>query len=102
MNESPIRAIAKIWREDADFRAEVETDPKAALASRGLEIDGPADVRVVADTEDTVHFVFPSDPDAALPESALDGVAGGANGRPGGVDNSGVYYPTYGTYYTPG
>ena len=77
MNENPIREISKIWREDAGFRAEVEADPKAALASRGLEIDGSAEVRVVADTGDTVHFVFPSGPDAALPDGALDGVAAG-------------------------
>ena len=79
MNES-IREISKAWREDADFRAEVEADPKAALASRGLEIDSPAEVRVAADTEDTVHFVFPPDPNVALPDGAFDGVAGGASG----------------------
>ena len=76
MNES-IREISKAWREDADFRAEVEADPKAALASRGLEIDSPAEVRVAADTEDTVHFVFPPDPNVALPDGAFDGIAGG-------------------------
>ena len=96
MNES-IREISKAWREDADFRAEVEADPKAALASRGLEIDSPAEVRVAADTEDTVHFVFPPDPNVALPDGAFDGVAGGV-ARP--VQNWDSYQSAGGRYDT--
>ena len=77
MGESALRAISDAWHEDADFRAAVEEDAKAALASKGLEIHGPAEVSVVVDTEDTAHFVFPPDPNETLSDITLDGVSGG-------------------------
>ena len=71
-------AFAKQWREDADFRAEFEADPKSAIAARGGElIREVEDVRVVEDTEDTVHFVLPPNPNGAMSEQALAGVSGG-------------------------
>ena len=73
-------AFAKQWREDADFRAEFEADPKSAIAARGggliREVE---DVRVVEDTEDTVHFVIPPNPNGALSEQALAGVSAGVD-----------------------
>lgn len=82
MKESPLRAISNTWHEDAGFRADVEENAKAALASKGLEIEGPFEVQVAVDTEDTRHMVFPPDPNAALDDGALDGVAGGWRGYP--------------------
>ena len=77
MGESPLRAISDAWREDAGFRAAVEEDAKAALASKGLEIHGPAEVSVAVDTEDVTHFVFPPNPNETLSDTMLDGVSGG-------------------------
>ena len=81
MGESPLRAISDAWREDAGFRAAVEEDAKAALASKGLEIHGPAEVSVAVDTEDVTHFVFPPDPNEALSDTVLDRVSGGTTYR---------------------
>ena len=78
MGESALRAISDAWHGDADFRAAVEEDAKAALASKGLEIHGSTEVSVVVDTEDTAHVVFPPDPNETLSDITLDGVSGGA------------------------
>ena len=77
MSESALRAISDAWHGDADFRAAVEEDPRAALASKGLEIHGSTEVSVVVDTEDTAYFVFPPDPNETLSDITLDGVSGG-------------------------
>ena len=92
MNESPLHAISNMYHEDAGFRAAVEEDAKAALASKGLEINGPAEVSVAANTEDTVHVVFPPDPNMSLPDGALDAVSGGWGGYPNGITYNGVHY----------
>ena len=94
MNESPLHAISNIYHEDAGFRAAVEEDAKAALAAKGLEIHGPAEVSVAVDTEDTVHMVFPPDPNMALPDGSLDAVSGGWGGYPNGYTYNGDYYST--------
>ena len=94
MNESPLHAISNIYHADAGFRAEVEEDAKSALATKGLEIHGPAEVSVAVDTEDTVHVVFPPDPNMALPDGALDAVSGGWGGYPNGYTYNGDYYST--------
>ena len=77
MGESPLRAISDAWREDAGFRAAVEEDAKAALASKGLDVPGPAEVSVSVDTEDVTHIVFPPNPNEALSDTVLDRVSGG-------------------------
>ena len=77
MTEFPFRKISDLYHEDAGFRAAAETDARAALAGEGVRIGGPGEVRLAANTEDTVHVVFPPDPNAAVPDGALDGVAGG-------------------------
>ena len=79
MGESALRAISDAWHGDADFRAAVEEDAKAALASKGLEIHGSTEVSVVVDTEDTAYFVFPPDPNETLSDTTLDGVSGGTS-----------------------
>ena len=77
MTDFPFRKISDLYHEDAGFRAAAETDARAALAARGVHIGGPGEVRLAADTGDVVHVVFPPDPNAAVPDGALDGVAGG-------------------------
>ena len=76
MIENAIRRVEEAMRDDPEFRARMQEDPNAAMAERGLdELD--AHVRVVADTEDICHVVFPPAPNANLPDDELDSVAGG-------------------------
>ena len=94
MNESPLHAISNMYHEDAGFRAAVEEDAKAALAAKGLEVHGPAEVSVAVDTEDTVHMVFPPDPNMALPDGELGAVSGGWGSYTNGMTYNGDYYST--------
>ena len=77
------QAFADKLRGDMDFRAEVEADPQSALAALGGGIPPSIDrVRVVEDTEDTVHFVLPPRPDGDLSDDELSGVSGGLSVLP--------------------
>lgn len=78
MKAPPVENFAKVWREDAGFRARVVADPHATLREWGLPIPaGIAEVRVVENTAGTVHLVFPPDPGDALSDAELEQVAGG-------------------------
>ena len=77
MAEFPLRKIADLYHEDAGFRAAADRDARAALAERGVHFDGPGEVRLAANSEETTYVVFPPDPNAAVPDDALGGVAGG-------------------------
>ena len=74
--ENAVRRVADALENDAEFRAAMREDPNAAMAERGLD-EMHVDVRVVADTEDTFHVVFPPAPNADLADDELDSVAGG-------------------------
>ena len=89
MSKELIERLSDRWRSDPEFRAQVEADPKAALAASGLPV--PAEEAVVAvDTEDTMHLVFPPNPNANLSDDELSGTAGGSS--------AGIWYNGY--YYT--
>ena len=92
MTESPLRKISELYHEDAGFRAAADRDARAALAERGFRLDGPEEVRLAANSEETTYVVFPPPPNAAMPDGALDGVAGGWGGYPLGTDIDGVHY----------
>ena len=92
MAENPFRAISRIYHEDADFRAAADDDTRAALASKGFHIDGPGEVRLAVNTEDTTHIVFPPDPNAVIPDDALDVVSGGWGSYSHGLTHDGVHY----------
>ena len=77
MTEFPFRKISELYHEDAGFRAAADRDARAALAERGVHFDGPGEVRLAANSEETTYVVFPPDPNAAVPDDALGGVAGG-------------------------
>ena len=79
MTEFPFRKISDLYHEDAGFRAAAENDARAALADRGVRIDRPGEVRLAANSAETTYLVFPPDPNAAVPDGALDGVAGGVH-----------------------
>ena len=44
----------------------------------GVRFNGPGEVRLAANSEETTYVVFPPAPNASVPDGALDGVAGGA------------------------
>lgn len=76
-------AVARACREDPEYRARMEADPKAALAEAGVDI-GDGEVRVVVDTDEVRHMVLPLDPNSNLADERLAGIAGGVLGVPTG------------------
>ena len=81
---SKMDRFAEAYRANADLRARAEAAPRTVLAENGLdELAMPrgADVRIVADTEDTIHFMLPPDPNEELAEDDLVGVSGGVFSR---------------------
>lgn len=70
-------SIADEYRKDPNFRSNLSSDPVAALAENGIEVRPDSEVRVVEDTDEAFHFVFPPDFNAGLGDEVLDTVAGG-------------------------
>ena len=80
MNDSPIDAFANAWREDPGFRARIDANPRAALAEWGLGMPaGAVSARVVEDTPEVLHMVFPPPPGIVLSDAELKGVSGGSS-----------------------
>ena len=71
-------SVARSYRDDPDFRRRAASEPRAALAGAGIEVDPPSiDVRVCANTEDVVYVAMPPDPNVALKdEESMYVVAG--------------------------
>ena len=69
--------FAKAYHDDPAFRVSIERDPRAALTEAGIEPPPQADCRIVVNTEDTFHIVFPPDPNTTLSDEALAAVSGG-------------------------
>ena len=80
MSKDQIAALSERWRNDPEFRAQAEADPKAALAAAGIAMYTEEAV-IAVDTEDTVHFVFPPDPNADLTDADLAAATGGSTGN---------------------
>ena len=64
--------------EDQALRAQAVSDPVGTLAERGIALPEGMDVRMIANSDDTFHFVLPPDPNAVLEDEALAGIAGGS------------------------
>ena len=64
IDEGVYRAIGNAWENDPAYRALFESDPRRALAGKGLELPAGVDVRVRANSAETMHFVLPPDPHA--------------------------------------
>jgi Nitrile hydratase, alpha chain len=72
------KVVAKAWS-DSVFKAKLLKDPQAVLAEAGVEMPPGVAVKVVENTQDTMHLVLPAPPPAGeLTDEALDKVAGGA------------------------
>ena len=73
-------AMVADWQGNPEFRSRMEEDPKAALAENGIELPGRVeDVRLAVDSEETVHMVFPPDPNRAISDASLQDVVGGTD-----------------------
>lgn len=80
MSKEQIAALSERWHSDPEFRAQAEADPKAALAAAGIATSTEEAI-IAVDTEDTVHFVFPPDPNADLTDDDLAATTGGSTGN---------------------
>ena len=72
--------LAGRCRDDAELRERLAGDAgRDELRKLGIEPSVPGmEMRIVADTEETTHLVFPPDPDAVLSDEALLRVVGGS------------------------
>ncbi len=75
------KAIARAWT-DADYKAKLLSDPHAALAEHGVKISAGKTVKVVENTDDTVHVVLPVAPaeTGKVSMDELEEIAGGTGG----------------------
>ena len=77
--EATSAALALLYAKDADFRAEFDKDPKAAIAkASGQEV--PSNVEIVVHRNDPKrwHVTLPVEGmDAALDDSDIENIAGG-------------------------
>ena len=73
--------FAACWKDEA-LKARFMSDPKAVLAERGIEMPDGMDVKVVENSDNTVHITMPMAPDGheALSMEELSNVAGGGAG----------------------
>ena len=78
-----LSALAGDCRNSRELRAELDADPRAFLAGRGMEFPAGAELRVVPNTAEVFHLVMPADPNAIVSDEALSGIAGGSSGSPG-------------------
>ena len=92
--QDPVQALAAFQgfsnacSQDPEFRARVDSDPKAVLAERGMEMPADVEVRILANTDDTFYLAFPPDPNVALGDEMLDQVAGGKSASTVGTAGS--------------
>ena len=71
--------FAACWKDEA-LKARFMSDPKAVLAEHGIDVPGSIDVKVVENSDNTVHITMPMAPDGAdqLSDEELTSAAGGA------------------------
>ena len=73
--------FAERYYGDASLQARVGAgDPEETLSHLGIDPPENVETRIVANTEEVVHFVFPPDPNTHLADEHLSVVAGGATG----------------------
>lgn len=82
-NNSPPRCArppAAAWRRP-ELRAELDADPRAFLAERGMEIPPGPELKIAANTAAVFHLVMPADPNDILSDEALARISGGTTLR---------------------
>ena len=71
--------FAACWKDEA-LKARFMADPKAVLKEHGLDVPDGIDVKVVENTDNTVHITMPAPPSGGmdLSDDELSNAAGGA------------------------
>lgn len=70
--------VSKCWADGA-FKQRFLTDPKKVLAEFEIEVPDGLNVKVVENTDDTMHITLPAKPTRSeLSDDQLDSVSGGA------------------------
>lgn len=77
-NYAAFEDLASRYRGDPDLRARVDAgDVSDLLTELGVSVPAGIEARIVANTADTIHFIFPPDPNAQVSDELLSVVAGG-------------------------
>ena len=72
--------FAAHYYKDESLRARIgAANPEETLSLLGLDPPENMETRIVENTEDTVYFVFPPDPNAQLSDESLSAVTGGSS-----------------------
>ena len=76
---------ARDYRNDPDFRARIEADPRAELEARSMHFEpDDLEVRLYVDTPEVFHLVIAADPNAAVSDQFLDSTVGGSTASSAG------------------
>lgn len=71
------QALYDAWERDPEFRERLVADPRAAVVEQGLEAPEAMEFRVAVNDAETMHVVFPPDPNAVLSDDTIASVSGG-------------------------
>ena len=85
-NNAFAELFAACWKDDA-LKARFMADPKAVLAERGIDMPDNIDVKVVENSDNTVHITMPMAPDGHE-ELSMEELSQAAGGQPGAADNN--------------
>ncbi len=70
------KLVVKAWSDD-DFKTKLLSDPMKVFKENNMEVPEGIEVRMVENTQDTMHFILPPEPSDELIDIQLDGAAGG-------------------------
>ena len=70
------KVVARAWRDEA-FKAQLLSDPAAALSDAGIDLPAGLTLKVVENTDSLFHLVLPPQPDGELDDEALEKIAAG-------------------------
>ena len=70
------KAVARAWTE-ADYKAKLLDDPRAALAEVGIEVPAGVNVNVAEVDAENVQLVLPPAPEGEVTDESLHAVTGG-------------------------
>ena len=74
-----LASLSEAYNSDAVLSSRAEADPRTVLAEYGLDVPEELDVRIVSNTSEIEHIVFPPNPNSELSDEALSLVVGGGS-----------------------
>ena len=88
-----LKRFSADYHADRALRARVDGgDSRPLLAALGVDNPSGAELRVVANTPEVYHLAMPLDPNKAVADATLGGVAGGSTvGTGGSVGSAGSF-----------